>query len=54
MTTLEIRRYQDNDYKNVWTLHLVAMQQVGAYRGDGAWDNELRDIENHYLRNNND
>ncbi len=47
---LEIRRYQDNDYDAVWTLHLLGMQQVGAYRTEGSWDNDLRDIENHYSR----
>jgi hypothetical protein len=26
------------------------MQQVGAYRTEGSWDNDLRDIENHYSR----
>lgn len=49
---LEVRRYQPNGYKFVWALHRIALQQVGADLGDGPWDNDLRDIENHYLRNN--
>lgn len=51
LTMLEVRRYQANDYDLVWTLHRVALQQVGAYLGDGPWNDDLRDIENHYLRN---
>lgn len=28
------------------------MQHVGAYKGDGPWDDDLRDIQNVYLHNN--
>ena len=35
----------------MWALHRVALQQVGADLGDGPWDYDLQDIENHYLRN---
>lgn len=30
-------------------LHVVAMKQVGAYKGEGPWNDDLIDIENHYL-----
>jgi hypothetical protein len=29
----------------------LGLQQVGAYAGDGPWDNDLRDIEHIYLKN---
>ena len=31
-------------------LHVVAMKQVGAFKGDGPWDDDLKDIETVYLR----
>jgi len=42
---LEIRRYQAGDYDEVWDLHILGLQRVGAYLGDGPWDNDLRHIE---------
>ena len=48
---LTIRRYEPPDAEAVWNLHILALQQVGAYLGSGAWDDDLRDIEQAYLRN---
>ena len=48
---LEIRRYLASDYDEVWSLHIVALQQVGAYLGSGPWDNDLLNIEQVYLNN---
>ena len=48
---LEIRRYQADDYNEVWHLHVWALQLVGAYLGSGPWDNDLLDIEQAYLHN---
>ncbi|MBV9690063.1 MAG: GNAT family N-acetyltransferase [Ktedonobacteraceae bacterium] len=48
---LEIRCYQPADYEIVWNLHVQALQQVGAYTGDGPWDDDMRDIEGFYLHN---
>ena len=28
------------------------MEVIGAYKGDGPWDNDLKDIENNYFKNN--
>jgi len=48
---LEIRRYQASDYDEVWNLHILALQHVGAYLGSGPWDNDLLHIEQVYLHN---
>jgi ribosomal protein S18 acetylase RimI-like enzyme len=50
LAVLEIRRYQEHDHAAVWELHVVAMQVVGAYWGDGPWDDDLRDIYASYLQ----
>ena len=42
---LEIRRYQSSDYDVVWNLHVSGLQNVGAYLGNGPWDNDLHHIE---------
>jgi ribosomal protein S18 acetylase RimI-like enzyme len=47
----EIRRYQPEDHEAVWQLHVGPLQLVGAYLGDGPWDDDLRDIESAYLNN---
>jgi len=46
---LTIRSYQPSDYDAVWDLHVLPMIQVGAYLGDGPWDDDLRDIPGAYL-----
>ncbi len=38
---LEIRRYESSDYDEVWNLHVSGLQNVGAYLGNGPWDNDL-------------
>src|SRR5947209_4379740 len=48
---LEIRRYQASDYDEVWNLHVLGLQHVGAYLGTGPWDNDLHQIEQAYLLN---
>ena len=35
----------------VWNLHVLGLQKVGAYLGDGPWDNDLHNIEDVYLHN---
>jgi ribosomal protein S18 acetylase RimI-like enzyme len=46
---LSIRRYEPRDYEAVWNLHITALREVGAYLGEGKWDDDLRDIEGAYL-----
>ena len=48
---LEIRGYQAGDYDEVWKLHVLSLQHVGAYLGSGPWDNDLLHIEQVYLSN---
>ena len=47
---LEIRRYQPADHDEVWKLHVLGLQHVGAYLGAGPWDDDLHHIEDIYLR----
>lgn len=48
---LTIRRYQASDHDAVWELHNLALEQVGAHAGNGAWDADLQQIERVYLDN---
>ncbi len=48
---LKIRRYQASDHNEVWNLHNLALDQVGANAGSGAQDNDLHTIEETYLSN---
>jgi ribosomal protein S18 acetylase RimI-like enzyme len=51
---LVIRRYESSDYDEVWNLHVLCLQHVGAYTGHGPWDNDLHTIEHVYLHNQGD
>ena len=46
---LKIRRYRTSDHNEVWNLHNLALDQVGANAGSGAQDNDLHTIEETYL-----
>lgn len=48
---LEIRRYEPADYYDVWDLHILGLQMVGAFTGYGPWDDDLHTIERVYLQN---
>jgi GNAT superfamily N-acetyltransferase len=50
--TIDIRRYQAMYHEQVWDLHNIALNDVGAHLGNGHWDADLKDIEMHYLGNN--
>lgn len=52
--TLHIRRYRAADQEPVWRLHNVAMRRAGIHLGEGPWYDDLRDIEDVYLRNGRD
>ncbi len=47
--TMQIRRYQDSDRDQVLRLHKAALEAVGAYVGNGPWDDDLNDIKRSYL-----
>lgn len=51
-SNLKIRKYNNNDLTQVLDLHKRAMEVIGAYKGDGPWDNDLKDIVNNYFKNN--
>ena len=46
---IEIRQYLPRDKNAVWTLHNEALAGTGAHGGNGPWDDDLHDIEGHYL-----
>ena len=48
---MRIRRYRTDDREPVWRLHDVAMRGAGIHLGEGHWYDDLREIENVYLRN---
>jgi ribosomal protein S18 acetylase RimI-like enzyme len=48
---LEIRQYLAADNNAVRKLHHLALHSIGIFLGDGKWDDDLSDIENHYLNN---
>ncbi len=47
---LPLRRYDPGDFEQVYALHVLPLVQVGAYLGEGPWDDDLRRIEEVYLR----
>jgi ribosomal protein S18 acetylase RimI-like enzyme len=46
---LPLRRYEPRDFDQVYALHVRALREVGAYLGEGPWDDDLRHIEEVYL-----
>ena len=46
---IEIRQYLPGDKNAVWTLHNEALAETGAQPGNGPWDDDLHDIDGHYL-----
>ena len=45
---MKIRSYQEKDLPEILDLHKKAMQAVGAYKGDGPWDDDLKNIAENY------
>ncbi|GAC1636223.1 MAG: hypothetical protein NVS4B11_38670 [Ktedonobacteraceae bacterium] len=48
---LTIRKYTAADHDEVWQLHILGLQSVGAYAGNGPWDDDLHNIEQVYFTN---
>jgi GNAT superfamily N-acetyltransferase len=48
---LNIRIYNNKDLNHVLDLHKEAMEAINVYKGEGSWDNDLKDIEQHYNNN---
>jgi GNAT superfamily N-acetyltransferase len=47
---LVIRRYENSDQEAVLHLHRLALSQVGAYAGEGPWNDDLNQIEDVYFK----
>lgn len=43
-----IKQYENKYLQEVLNLHKIAMEKVGAFKGDGPWDDDLRDIKKYY------
>jgi GNAT superfamily N-acetyltransferase len=48
---LNIRIYENKDLNQVLDLHKKAMEAINVYKGEGSWDDDLKDIEKHYNNN---
>ena len=48
---IKIRPYKESDFDEVWALHNLALQEVGAHVGNGPWDDDLKKIEQVYQNN---
>lgn len=48
---LIIREFENKDIEDVLKLHVEAMKFIGAYKGDGEWDDDLRNIKEIYSGN---
>lgn len=46
---LHIRRYQPDDFPDVWDLHIEGLEATGTNPGDGPDQDDLRDITGTYL-----
>ena len=46
---MKIRRYQESDHDQVWSLHNLALHSTGAHAGNGPWDDDLYRVEKVYL-----
>ncbi|MCX7923507.1 MAG: GNAT family N-acetyltransferase [Clostridia bacterium] len=49
---INIRDFTEADLEQVLDLHVSVMKHAGVYKGDGPWDDDLKDIKNAYLYNN--
>lgn len=47
---MRIRQYQATDYDAVWELYNAGLRQFDINIGNGPWNDDLLEIENHYLR----
>lgn len=45
-----LRPFREGDAEQVWSLHERALAVVGAHAGHGPWDDDLRKIDEVYVR----
>jgi ribosomal protein S18 acetylase RimI-like enzyme len=48
---LEAQLFCCSNWEAVWNLHAIGLQQVGAYREEAHWYDDLHSIEDVYLNN---
>jgi ribosomal protein S18 acetylase RimI-like enzyme len=48
---LKLRRYRESDRDAVLELHLLGLKQMGAHPQPGPWDDDIRNIVEHYYQN---
>jgi GNAT superfamily N-acetyltransferase len=46
---MELRLYRQTDHEQVMKLHVLALEEAGAYKGDGQRDDDMRDMEAAYF-----
>ncbi len=51
MSDLNLRRYRESDQAAVFELHVLGLKQMNSYVGDGPWDDDIRQIVEHYYQN---
>ena len=51
MSELKLRRYRESDREAVQELHVLGLQQMGAALEPGPWDDDVRNIVEHYYQN---
>ncbi len=51
MGEIKLRRYRESDRASVMELHLLGLKQMGAHPGPGPWDDDIRNIPEHYYGN---
>lgn len=54
MPELQMRRYQPGDWDQIWELHVTPLQQIGVYKGEGPWDDDLYSIDEVYFQQRGD
>ncbi|MBW4618917.1 MAG: GNAT family N-acetyltransferase [Cyanosarcina radialis HA8281-LM2] len=45
---LLLRNYQKEDDRSIWHLYNLGLERVGVRRGEGKWDDDLRNIPSFY------
>jgi GNAT superfamily N-acetyltransferase len=45
---LSLGGYREEDYQAVWYLHILALEQDEVHRGEGKWEDDLRNISSFY------
>ena len=44
-----IRRWMETDQREMFDLHILSMKDSDSYKGEGPWDDDMKDIPGYYL-----